>query len=578
MKMRPYLLILAATTLFFGCHRSFDSAVSVQKADSISKAITPLLLQNDYARAMAVVDSADGAGLLAPFNATYLRARILSRDESRVREAEQLCLSLLESDVDDRQRLAVLELLNSTSRRRGDDLHALEYGTQYMALCRQLGERAKALSTQAEMGTLLIRTGRTEEGLSQLDDAIRQLDGIERFAETDACILAIKSKIRALVALERYEEIIPLGKRIVAKLQDFEAHPDKYADGSPRVPREDRRAGYVDFYSGQAFAFVAYAYAITGQKDQARVYSRLFEQTDYGRRYDGRKLMATAWCLLGEYAKMEAVYDEMETALGADTIHHDYAVDLYNRAVAADAKGQKSQSANYWKRYGSLLKQINNAERLALAQEHAARYHEQEQQYALDREHSARQRNKFIAWTLSFLLLLISAFVVAVVYQLKTVRRKNALLSDEIASNADFKDKYFRLMARLDVPAEKKDEESIATLDTMPDNQLFEFLRVVIVGEKLYADPAFDRQQLMDRFHLSKERIGSAFSKGSPYGSLPNYVNECRLNASAWLLKQNPDLPVNEVAVACGYSNAGSFATLFRKRYSLSPTDFRRKG
>ena len=55
------------------------------------------------------------------------------------------------------------------------------------------------------------------------------------------------------------------------------------------------------------------------------MYSSRFDRTAYSRRYDGRKLMAATWCLLGEYSRMESVYDEMERALGEDTLHHDFA-------------------------------------------------------------------------------------------------------------------------------------------------------------------------------------------------------------------------------------------------------------
>mgnify|MGYP007069851268 FL=1 len=49
------------------------------------------------------------------------------------------------------------------------------------------------------------------------------------------------------------------------------------------------------------------------------------------------------------------------------------------------------------------------------------------------------------------------------------------------------------------------------------------------MAKYLFLDPAFDRQSIIDRFHLSKERIGNAFAQGSDYASLSTFVTHCRL-------------------------------------------------
>lgn len=67
------------------------------------------------------------------------------------------------------------------------------------------------------------------------------------------------------------------------------------------VGRDERCPGYVDFYTGHAYAFITYAYASLGRMDEAKTYSRLFDTTNYSRTYAGRKHMVSGWCMLGEY-------------------------------------------------------------------------------------------------------------------------------------------------------------------------------------------------------------------------------------------------------------------------------------
>ncbi|MBR1872177.1 MAG: AraC family transcriptional regulator [Bacteroidales bacterium] len=109
----------------------------------------------------------------------------------------------------------------------------------------------------------------------------------------------------------------------------------------------------------------------------------------------------------------------------------------------------------------------------------------------------------------------------------------------------------------------------------MTDEELFAFLRDTIVSEKLYLDYRIDRQQLMDRFHISKDRIGAAFAQGSEYRSLIDFLNETRLNYSARLLIHHPEMTIEEIAISSGFNNATTFGRNFKLRYALTPTEFR---
>ena len=558
------------------CHDSCCDSPAPH-TDSITHVVTAYLVNEDLTAAMAVIDSSEAAGLLRPCDAEMLRLRVMSRDASRMLEAEQRYLDLLNTNMSQARKQTVLERLCYIARQRNDDRAQLDYCAQYIDVCRAMGETAKAMSAQAEIGAVMIHLGRVDEGLSKIDDAIEQLDKVRRFAELDACVLAMKSKIRTSINLNQYDRVLTVGERIVAKLQDYAAHPDDYADGSPRMPSDERRPWYVDFYTGQAYAFMAFAHASLGQLNEAREYSRLFDTTNYGRTSSGRKLMASTWCMLGEYDRMSDAYDRMQAAVGNDTVTQDYAVMLYYRAKAADAQGQTALSASYWQRYSSLLKEINKAERLAAAEESAAHFHEREQQAALDSERANRRRDKIIAWGLAVIVLIVVVFTIMLLYQLQQIRRKNTVLSNEITENIGYKEKYLRMKSHPEIDVELKDKESMSRLSSMSDTELFEFLRVVIVGEQLYLNPMFERQQLIDRFGLSKENIGAAFARGSRFASLPGYINECRLDYAAGLLSIHPEMSVAEVATESGFTNASVFTRNFKQRFALTPTEFRNR-
>ena len=79
---------------------------------------------------------------------------------------------------------------------------------------------------------------------------------------------------------------------------------------------------------------------------------------------------------------------------------------------------------------------------------------------------------------------------------------------------------------------------------------------------------------IMDEYHLSKERVGAAFSKGSKYDSLPQFVNDLRLEYASKLLVTT-DLSITEIMTKAGFSNASVFSRYFSRKFQISPTQYR---
>ena len=104
---------------------------------------------------------------------------------------------------------------------------------------------------------------------------------------------------------------------------------------------------------------------------------------------------------------------------------------------------------------------------------------------------------------------------------------------------------------------------------------LFQQIQDLVVGEKLFLDPSLDRQMLVDRLGLSKERIGAAFAKGSPYKSLIEFLNDCRLPHAAKLLTTHPELSIADVARESGFPSADTFGRNFKLKYTLTPSQYR---
>jgi AraC-like DNA-binding protein len=54
-----------------------------------------------------------------------------------------------------------------------------------------------------------------------------------------------------------------------------------------------------------------------------------------------------------------------------------------------------------------------------------------------------------------------------------------------------------------------------------------------------------------------------------------DYLNQCRLDRSAHEILNSPERPITEIAFANGFNSSQYFATVFRKRFKATPSDYR---
>ncbi len=117
-------------------------------------------------------------------------------------------------------------------------------------------------------------------------------------------------------------------------------------------------------------------------------------------------------------------------------------------------------------------------------------------------------------------------------------------------------------------------------IDTLPANSTDTSNASVLIREiKEYIDlhytDDFSLSNYEDLFHISKYRLCHDFSKFYNISPL-KYVNDCRLkNAKKMLL--TTDYNIHEISSMVGYENPVHFLNLFKKKYNITPKNFRQK-
>ena len=537
-------------------------------------------------RALQIIDSAEIVGNLSDFRADLLRAKVYAGTwediacDSAILIGERLMLhDSVKADPDMQEN--VLEILLNACRLRKDYEQSLHWATELGELYLSLDQKTEALRTDAEIGTILIRIGQQEEGLAKIDSVIQHLrGGVKEFNKLDASIIALKRKAEVCNEKALYGDAIPAAQHMLDLLDDYEQHPGDYHDGSIREPADDERPFYIDFYRGKAYAYLAVANASINEKGKADAYIKLYEQTAAGQSLTGRFMIAPTLGKVGAYDRMLAIYDEVEQELGADTLGDNYALILKSRAEAAEAQGRHAEANGYWRRYVALSDQLSESLLQGKAHLYAARFHAQEQQREIERHRDATRRAVMTVTAVGIIGLLILLFAIFAVWQWRKTRQHNRILAQQITEAVKYKEKYQELStknAKLSTNnSELPTDSKLSALNSqLSDAELFAYLRDLIESEKLYLNPNFERQTLIDRTGLSKERIGAAFAQGSDHERLTTLVREMRLEYAVRLMNEHHEFTVEQVCQASGFTNADTFTRNFKAKFGMTPTAYR---
>lgn len=623
-----YLIIIYLVLILAGCtgNASRPSPEGqgrtrrVQAADTLYTEKAALAVYGMYPeRALVIIDSARIVGNLSDFRADLLRAIVFSRTYEGMQLDSAILIGerLMRQDsvmTDVSSKIEVLDVLLNACRLKKDNEQALHWATMLGDLYRQRGEQTEALRTDAEIGQFLVRIGQQEEGLAKIDSVILRLDGQRKFNELDASIIALKRKAEIVIEkgagnLESSCLILPTAQRMLNLLSDYEQHPADYHDNSSREPSDAERPIYIDFYQGKAYAYMAAAYASIKENAQskseattalqkARAFLALYEQTVAGRNNTGRFMIAPMLGKLGEYDRMVAIYDEMEW--GDDTLTVNYAESLRGRAQAAAARGRHADAYNLMCRYSALTNQLNDSLLNGKAHLYAARFHAQEQQQEIEQQKAGRRMAVTVSIAVGILALILLAFALNVLSQWRKTQQKNRVLARQIKAVALLREQVEEMAQHplasserggeapssveqyggdSQLPSHSKapvhEEAGKVALDSLSPEELFRYISREIQRRLLFLNPSFDRQAIMDEFHISKDRVGAAFSQGSPYDSLPQFINELRLEYACNLIVTT-DLPITEIMTKSGFSNASVFSRYFSRKFQLSPTQYRR--
>ena len=90
-----------------------------------------------------------------------------------------------------------------------------------------------------------------------------------------------------------------------------------------------------------------------------------------------------------------------------------------------------------------------------------------------------------------------------------------------------------------------------------------------------FAREALGVPKIAERFHFSANYVNGIF-KSQVGETIPSYISNLRLSSAKKLLAETKE-PISEIATKVGYSRVTYFSRIFKKKYNISPLEYRNK-
>ena len=488
------------------------------------------------------------------------------------RDAYKLYLQLLDNkevQTDSEKRLNVLNCLCNTSELSGHKTEQHKWLQQLHDLAEQTGNVYYQSLAHITMGQNLFYEGSRDKGIHGVIEGIDLMAKTDR-ENTDHLTHGYLNMLASMYgAMNDYDNALKTTERNLQLTMEGTRW-----GGAPNQQLIDRR---------MALAKMASVLAQMGRSASGRLQAKYYQQADSA--YEAWKAVQyegnhTRDYFIVDYMKKRGRYPEAVTIYNdlidrvrqqGDTLGEMMNTAKWGLAEVYRKMGRYSQAATLYEQVLEIQDTLKSRKAKNTAQELAAIYHEKEQEQTIIEQQAENTRQRYLLFCVLAVLVGVTVLAVIIIRKNRVISRKNLSLASQITEAINYKQKYFdEKWAQ-----EPKPATDSVDLKSLTDDQLFLHINEVVLHEHLFLDPNFGRQSIMDRFQLSKERVGAVFSQGSDYVRLNKYILQLRLEYAAHMLINDPDRSITQVATDSGFGSNPYFSDRFRQHYGMSPTDYR---
>ena len=258
------------------------------------------------------------------------------------------------------------------------------------------------------------------------------------------------------------------------------------------------------------------------------------------------------------------------------------------KASNFEALGQNTLAFNALTNADSLANLVNSLEKQHLINERTMMLD------IYDHENNAKVMNlqakhqRYIIWSLSVGAVILVLFLILMIFY---IRKRNSLYRHIVSNykeilNFENESKQSKSIVydqdetiSSEIKSEAKNDKAAKSnfLDTEKSKKIYTRLCELIENERLYADPNFTREELVERLNTNRTYLSQIIKihTGKNYSQL---INSYRIKEAIKILS-DPDkknYPLKKLSQDLGFVSSNTFSKVFQQTVGMSPSNFRK--
>ena len=505
--------------------------------------------------ALAIVDTAQMRGVADVNYANWMRAQVYLAGGSKedLAKAEEYCLAVLDNQdpvADSLQRVKTYHLLVDINQRDPKTYdNAIHYALDGARISHENGWNGEEAQFYFDAGETMEKVQRGS-GTEYLDRSLEMFRGSQNIKALPMFSYYLGSVTRMAVNNEDYA-------RAVTLTQEREQVIDRIEKEYTTAP-----AGYIDQQRAYVYSLLAYCQYQLGDKAAAARSAQAFEKTRCSQLPEHQHDIFNYYVISGNarrinelFAVLEPYYRERE-----DTVSTDYAILLQSYSIGLDKLGRSHEAYEQLTRYTVLTDSLTQRERRSETLMWAQQMRTQEKEMQI-KEQEAEAR---LHWVIIAGLVLLLAIVGVALWRIwlahQRLKEKNRQLYETVQQMLQQQD---------------KEQEKALSAPESPSQQLYGRLCQLMREQQPYTESELNRDAVAQMLGTNYNAVAAAIHEFADGATLGEFLDDWRIRHAAALLRDSND-PVGLVGEMSGFASRSHFNTLFREKFKLSPTEYRK--
>ena len=559
----PLFTSILIITIFSSCSLGGKSEES-ETADSCYtiKYINHICLTQPR-RALEILDSAEQKKKLSLTDINGMRAIIYHNGLNMTDMAIIYSSKAYESAKQDNDSVPMLKSLKQLCAlyfAESRYAEAIISATEGLSLAKALKKKETAAYLFQFMGLSMAETESIDTGFEMLDrgnNIYREMsETTNDWKYLDNYLFGVSQKVNILIEKKQFAKALEFLPQIEDILSSLANNPD-VADG------------VIDMRKAEIYALFMIVYWGTDQSEKAHSYAKKCSNTNWCKTSDGGQLMIPYLIETKQYDDALKKIKEKKDLIsaGGDTLTYFYVNSLLAFEVEChEGKGNIRKALDISKLMKTMTDSLYIRDKNSKVAELSALYKTKDMEIQLLIQKQKISRHNTIFIVVIILLVILGGFAAVLLYYNRQISRKNKIAATMIRELAETHDELRMHKITKPEPQNIDNEENY-------EKVLFNRLDCMIVSERLFLQPGFNRDNAAALIHITPKHLSALFQQFA--NGFPDYINTLRLEYSVSILKSKPNYTIEGISQESGFSSRQTFHRLFVEKYGMTPTEFR---